>query len=335
MQPTRRGLLAAVLACGFVWPAAAQGDFACRNLEGVIQWGAGGSTDRVSRAVTPLVEPHLGKEIVLVNKPGGSGVIAMQYVLSRPADGCTLLYGAENPQLYPVLGLADFDYRAVKPVVLLARGTPILVARADAPWDSLEALVEDARARPGEIAMGATGAAGLPAVVLAMMRSELPDFDVNPVPFDGDGPALTALQGGHVDFMPAVYGAARELVRAGRVKPLAVVGTARLPGLEGVPAITELYPDFARFLPWGPFFGVFVREETPEPLFARLADAFTKGAGDPKFREIMDDAGLEVMNLTGAEAEAFLARWQSVTAWLLADLGAAKADPASLGIPRP
>lgn len=335
MFVTRRGLFAAALACGLALPAAAQEDFPCRAIEGVIQWGAGGSTDRVSRAVTPLVEPHLGKEIVLVNKPGGSGVIAMQYVLSRPADGCTLLYGAENPQLYPVLGLADFDYRAMKPVVLLARGTPVLVARADAPWNDFRALVEDVEARPGEIRMGATGAAGLPAVVLAMIRSVLPDFEVNPVPFDGDGPALTALQGGHVDFMPAVYGAARELIRAGRVKPLAVVGTERLPGLEDVPAITELYPEFARFLPWGPFFGVFVRKETPEPLFARLVDAFGKGVADPKFRELMDNAGLEVLGLAGAEAEAFLNRWQSITAWILWDLGAAKANPADFGIPRP
>ena len=86
-----------------------------RELTGVIMWGAGGATDVVARAVTPHAEAALGKKIVLVNKPGGTGAIATNFVTNAPSDGYTLLYGAENPQLHQVLGLADFGYEKFYP----------------------------------------------------------------------------------------------------------------------------------------------------------------------------------------------------------------------------
>ena len=99
-------LISLVLALCTGGPALAA-DYPEKDLQGVIMWGAGGATDNVARAITPLVEPHLGQQIVLINKPGGTGAIATQYVYSRPANGYTLLYGAENPQLHGVLKLSQ------------------------------------------------------------------------------------------------------------------------------------------------------------------------------------------------------------------------------------
>ena len=328
------GVLMAALV-GMASAAALAADYPTRQLQGIIQWGAGGSTDGVSRDVTPLVEPHLGQKIVLVNKPGGTGVIATQYVSSRPADGYTLLYGAENPQLYGVLGLSKLSYRDFFPVDLLARGVVVIVANKDTPWNSFKELVDDVKQRPGEVKMGSTGTGGVPYVVRAMMETVIDGFKVTAVPFEGDGPGLTALQGGHVDFMPAVLGAARELITSGRVKPLAVVNSEPLPGLDGVKPVTEDYPGFAKYLPWGPFFGVFVRKDTPEEVKTKLVEAFHAGAAEDKFKQFTDNVGLIRMNVSGDEATKFLDRWQSVTAWLLQDTGAAKTSPEELGIPRP
>lgn len=322
-------------AVGMASTAALAQDYPTRQLQGIIQWGAGGSTDGVSRDVTPLVEPHLGQKVVLVNKPGGTGVIATQYVASRPADGYTLLYGAENPQLYGVLGLSKLSYRDFFPVDLLARGVVVIVANKDTPWNSFKELVDDVKQRPGEVKMGSTGTGGVPYVVGAMMENVIDGFKVTAVPFEGDGPGLTALQGGHVDFMPAVLGAARELITSGRVKPLAVVNTEPLPGLDGVKPVTEDYPGFAKYLPWGPFFGVFVRNDAPDEVKTKLVEAFQAGAAEDKFKSFTDNVGLVQMNVSGDEARKFLDRWQSVTAWLLQDTGAAKTSPEELGIPRP
>ncbi|ANG61694.1 tricarboxylate transport protein TctC [Marinobacterium aestuarii] len=309
-------------------------DFPEKNLQGAIMWGAGGATDNVARAVTPLVEPLLGGEIVLVNKSGGAGAISTNYVNSRPSDGYTLLYGAENPQLHKVLGLSKLDYADFYPVNILARGVVVIVANNDKPWTSMKELVADAQANPGTVKMGSTGPGGLPFVVGAMLKTAT-DFDVRAVPFDGEGPGITALQGGHVDFMPAGLTAVREHIRAGRVKALAVLSDTPVAGLEEIPLITADLPEFKKFLPWGPFYGVFAKRDIPEDAKAKLTDAFQQAAATEQFGKFMQDFGAVVTNISGDEADAFLKHWQSVTAWSLEAVGETKVSPAEFGIAKP
>lgn len=309
-------------------------EFPEKDLLGVIMWGAGGATDVVSRAITPHVEPLLGREIVLENKPGATGAISTQYVHARPSDGYTLLYGAENPQLHKVLGVAELDYADFYPVNILARGVGVIVANNDRPWQTFQDLVEDAKAQPGAIKMGGTGPGGLPHVVGALLET-VTEFEVTTVPFDGEGPGLTALLGGHVDFMPVGVSAAAEHIKAGRVRPLAVVASEELDMLPGVPPITADYPEFGRYLPWGPFYGIFVKRDVPDEAKTKLVAAFKEGAQTPEFQQLMTDSGNVMMNISGDEADEFLKKWQSVTSWLLEDAGAAKVSPEEFGIPRP
>lgn len=309
-------------------------EFPEKDLLGVIMWGAGGATDVVSRAITPHVEPLLGREIVLENKPGATGAISTQYVHARPSDGYTLLYGAENPQLHKVLGVAELDYADFYPVNILARGVGVIVANNDRPWQTFQDLVEDAKAQPGAIKMGGTGPGGLPHVVGALLET-VTEFEVTTVPFDGEGPGLTALLGGHVDFMPVGVSAAAEHIKAGRVRPLAVVASEELDMLPGVPPITADYPEFGRYLPWGPFYGIFVKRDVPDEAKTKLVAAFKEGAQTPEFQQLMTDSGNVMMNISGDEADEFLKKWQSVTSWLLQDAGAAKVSPEEFGIPRP
>jgi tripartite-type tricarboxylate transporter receptor subunit TctC len=307
-----------------------------RELTGVIMWGAGGATDVVARAVTPPAEEALGKKIVLVNKSGGTGAISTNFVNNAPSDGYTLLYGAENPQLHQVLGIADFGYEKFYPVNVLGRGVAVIVVKNDAPWNSLKDFVEDAKKRPGKLKMGSTGPGGLPHTVGSMLNS-ITKFQVISVPFDGEGPGLTALLGGHVDMMPVGSGAAAENIKAGRVKALAVVDNEALPmqGSPNIAPITKDYPEFAKYLPWGPFYGVFVKRDTPDDVKAALVKAFKAAAANPQFVTLMKDRGNVMMNVSGAEADAFLKKWQSVTSWVLQDVGAAKASPEKFGIPKP
>lgn len=315
---------------------AAGAAFPDRELSGVIMWGAGGAMDVVSRAVTPHAEAALGKKIVLVNRAGGTGAISTNYVMTQPADGYTLLYGAENPQLHQVLGLADFGYEKFTPLAVLGRGVAVIVVKADSPYATLKDFVEDAKKRPGKLKMGSTGPGGLPHTVGSMLNS-VTRFQVISVPFDGEGPGMTALLGGHVDIMPVGVGAAAENVKAGRVKALAVVDAEplSLPGQPTIAPITRDYPEFGKFLPWGPFYGVYVRRDTPADVTATLTKAFRTAGANPAFVQLMKDRGNVPMNLSGAEADAFLKKWQSVTAWVLQDVGAAKVSPEKFGIPKP
>lgn len=332
-MPTRRSL--AALCALPLLPAAARAQaFPARELTGVIMWGAGGATDVVARALTPPAERALGQSIVLQNRPGGAGAISVQTVATAPADGHTLLYGAENPQLHKVLGLGQRDYADFFPVNVTARGVAVVVANKDKPWSSMKDVVAEAQRNPGRLKMGATGPGGLPHVVGAMINT-VTQMRVIAVPFDGEGPGLTALQGGHVDFMPVGLGAAAEHIRAGRVKPLAVVNTEAVPTLPGVAPITADLPGMARLLPWGPFYGVWVRRDVPEAARARLVAAFRDAAASEAFTTLMGNAGNIMMNINGEEADAFLRRWQSITAWTLQEAGAARRSPEEFGIPRP
>lgn len=329
----RRLLIGAGVALGLT-AAPALAEFPEKDLQGIIQWGAGGSTDVVMRAVTPAAEEALGEDIVMTNRTGGVGAIATKFVMAQPADGYTLLMGAENPQLYKVMGLGEMDYSDFIPINILARGVPLLVANNDAPFDTFQEFVEYAQANPGEVKIGSTGPGGLPSVVTAMMQSVV-DLPVTAVPYDGDGPALTALMGGAIDVMPAVLGAAIENVKAGRIKPLAVFEPQANPLLPDVPPITETNPDFAQYLPWGPFFGIFVKEGTPDEAVEKLRAAYSEAASQEDFQQLLQQRGYELMNITGDEAQEFLDRWQSVTSWLVYDAGIAETSPEEFDIPRP
>lgn len=326
-------LLSMVLVVCCLSPAFAA-DYPARDLQGVIMWGAGGATDNVARAITPLVESYLGRKIVLINKAGGTGAISTHFVHNRPADGYTLLYGAENPQLHGVLELSQLDYKDFYPVNVLAHGVGVIVANNDTPWKSFKDLVEDAKKRPGEIKMGSTGPGGLPYTVGSMIQA-VTGFDVIRVPFDGEGPGVTALMGGHVDIMPAGLTAVREHIRAGRVRPLAVVSNEPIPGLEDLPLITKDYPEFNRYLPWGPFYGIWCKRDVPEDAKQKLVEAFRKAASEQKFKNFIADFGAVMMNISGDEADTFLKKWQSVSTWLLYDAGSTKVSPEELGIPKP
>ncbi len=328
-----RKFLGAVLAAALVaTPALAE--YPEKELQGIIQWGAGGSTDTVMRSVTPHAEAALGGKVIMQNMTGGVGAIAVKYSGAQDADGYTLLMGAENPQLYKVMGLGETDYADFIPINILARGVPLIVANNDAPFNTFKEMVEYVAAHPNEIKFGSTGPGGLPSVVTAMLSSQV-DLPVITVPYDGDGPALTALQGGAIDVMPAVLGAAIESVKAGRMKAIALIDTQANAVLPDLAPITDDFPEFGAYLPWGPFFGVFVKKGTPDDAVAKLQAAYAEGVKHPDFTGLMEQRGFAIMNISGDEARSFLDKWQSVTSWIVFDAGIAKNSPEKFGIPRP
>jgi len=183
--------------------------------------------------------------------------------------------------------------------------------------------------------LGATGPGGLPSVITAMMNTVEGELDVIAVPYDGDGPALTALQGGAIDVMPAVLGAAIEGIRAGNMKPILIFETETNSTLPDVQIATDANAAYATYLPWGPFFGVFAKNGTPDDVIEALTAAYATAAENQEFIDLMAGRGFTMMNISGEEASAFLTKWQQGTAWLLDDAGLTQASPEEFGIARP
>ncbi|WP_116600289.1 tripartite tricarboxylate transporter substrate binding protein [Primorskyibacter marinus] len=326
--------VSAVAALVLAGTSAVAQDFPERELLGVVMWGAGGATDTVARAVNPAAEEALGQSIVVLNKAGGAGAIATAYVNTAAADGYTFLYGAENPQLHPIMGVADLDYSDFTPINILGRGVAVIVVPEDSKYADMSSLMDDIEANPGNVIMGSTGPGGLPSTIAALLANSAP-FEVTAIPFDGEGPGLTAMLGGEVDFMPAGISAAAEQVKAGNMRVLAVVNAEPVDTLPDAPAITDAVPGMADFLPWGPFYGVFVKNGTPDDVVETMTAAFDTAAQSETFTTLMANRGNIVMNMSGQDAVDFLAKWQQVTAWALQDTGVANVNPADLGIARP
>ncbi|MBT9177442.1 MAG: hypothetical protein DDT20_01775 [Firmicutes bacterium] len=309
--------------------------FPDRTIEGVIAWGAGGGTDTSSRLLASIAEAKLGQSITMTNRTGGTGAIATQYVYDRPADGYTVMFHAENPQLYQVLGLSTLTYADFEPILLTVQGPTVIVVHPDSPIQTYEQLIEQAKANPGRVNLGISGVGGQPYVTAAILNS-LEGVTFNQVAFDGDGPLATALLGKHIDVTGLALLAAVPQVQGGTLRALAVVANAPLDVLPGVPALGELRPAARNMLTTaGFFYGVHVKKGTPQPVIDKLREAFVAAYNDPRFVQFARERGLVLLGHTGQAARDYMTQWQRHMAWLIYDAGGAKESPQKFNIARP
>jgi tripartite-type tricarboxylate transporter receptor subunit TctC len=306
-------------------------DYPSKSIQGIIMWGAGGSTDSVMRTVTPDAEKLLGQDVILINRSGGGGALATKFVNAKKADGYTLLMGAENPQIYKVLGLSRVDYSDMIPISLLAQGISVFVASNDAPYNNLQEFVEYAKAHPKAIKVGSTGPSGLPSILLSILKTGQ-DFEVTSIPYNGDGPALTALIGGTVDVMPIAYGQVKEYIRAGKMKVIGLMDKAPNSQLPNVKPVTDYFPNLASKLPYSAFFGIFVKKGTPQEAIDKLSEAFNQASSQGRFKTLIEDKGYEYLGLTGEKAAQYVERFRRVASWTVYKSGIAKFSPEKFNI---
>ncbi|WP_052400577.1 tripartite tricarboxylate transporter substrate binding protein [Oceanobacillus jeddahense] len=306
-----------------------------KNIDGIIMWGEGGATDIIARTLSPLVEDEIGTSLVMQNRAGAAGAIATQFVYDSPADGYTLLFGAENPNLYQVLDISDRSYQEdFVPVSVIANSFAGVIVKADSPYQTLEDLVDDAVANPNDIIFGTTGEGGLPSVVLAMLQNEL-NTEFKTVPYDGEGPVTTALLSGEVDATTVTVSAAQDYLESGDFRMLTVVHDETIEALPDVPAITDSYPEMEKYLPWGPFQAVFAHKDTPEEVLDDLTESFEVAIQTDEFQETLENLGMEYLNINGQEAIDYVEQNRSTSAWMLYESGETTVSPEELGIPRP
>lgn len=324
-------LTAGLLAAGLAHAA----DYPDRAINGFIAWGAGGGTDTVSRLTTPGAEKALGQSIILANKTGATGAIAAQAVASAKADGYTLMFHAENPQLYQVLGLSTLSYDDFDPVMLFVQGSTVIVVPKNSPIKSYEDLIKSAKASPGKLSIGTSGVGGQPWVSATLMK-KVDGVSFNPVAFPGDGPLVTALLGNQLDVSGLSVGSASQYVKNGDLRALAIMKNSPNPALPDVPHITKLNPAYNEVMKAsGFFYGVFVKKGTPQPIIDKLTAAYKTSLNEPKFVEYAKNNGLSVLGLTGAPAREFMNNWRSQMSWLIYESGGAKESPEKFNIAKP
>lgn len=297
------------------------GVYPVRNVNGIVQWGAGGGTDSLMRPLAALAEKQLGKSIVIQNMAGAAGSVAAQYVYDADADGYNLLMGAENPALYDVLEISRLTYDNFDCVYLIGDEVVGIVVGKGSRYASFTEIVEAAKAAPGTVKLSTTGTGGLPWAVAAFI-ADVTGAAFNQIPYDSDASAKTAVMNGECDFTVCKVQSGIEDYRAGDVRFLCLLAEEPVEIMPQVPLITAEYPGFAKYLPWGPFYGVFVREGTGASVIETLSGAFQAAGADAGYQELLANLNVNFLGYTGSEASDYIAAWRENTINALKNSGA-------------
>ncbi|SOH94920.1 Tripartite-type tricarboxylate transporter, receptor component TctC [Monaibacterium marinum] len=276
-------------------PAAAE--FPEKPVTLVIPLGAGGSHDLNARIITSVIPTYLEQAMIVRLTPGAGGQKGTQEVANADADGYTLLFSHNYMDMLQQY-VDNLPYDPMEDFIPIARvnyAPASIIVRADSPYETFEDLVEDARARPGELSIGHSGNWGAFFVPAAQIMQQL-GLNMNLVPYQGGGPAMQALLSGDSDFTMAFPSAIGALRDAGDIRVLASAGEERL--YEDVPTLAEVgvtgdigYMHRFILAPAG----------TPDDVVATLSDAFESLSTDPTFVRLMGSLGESIDPMTGPE----------------------------------
>jgi tripartite-type tricarboxylate transporter receptor subunit TctC len=289
-------------------PAAGQESYPSRPITLVVPFPPGGVADLTARPVAVALEKVLKNPVGVVNKTGAAGAVGMAAVANARPDGYTLLVALSSISIIPeadkLFGRTPaYAVEQLAPIALISADPTILVTRADRPWTTLKALVDDARRRPGEIAFSSSGIYGTLHMATEMF-AHAAGIKLKHVPYSGAGPALNAILGGHVDLLASGPSVVIPQIKAGKLRPLAGWGATRVTALPDVPTFKELgYPD-VEFYIWA---GLFAPAGTPEPVLRTLRDATRQAVGDPDFKSAMEKLSTPVAYLDAPEFQRFWA----------------------------
>lgn len=305
---TFHALLAGALALAFSAGALSQ-NYPSGPVRIIVPFPPGGGVDGTGRLVSQKLSEALGKQFVVDNRPGANGMIGSELAAKAPKDGHTLMVNGANfvttPSLYSKVNydpVRDFD-----PVGLISLAPNVLVVHPSLPARSVKELVALARARPGQVNFAGSGSGSTPHLAAELFNT-LANVRMVHVPYRGTGPAIIGLMSGEasVMFMPTTN--AVPLVKAGRLRALAVTTRERVPAMPGLPTVAESGLKGYESSQW---YGMMAPAGTPAEILALLNTHLAKIMQAPDMRQRLAGDGLVAV---GSTREQFAAHIRTETA---------------------
>ncbi|MGQ0546072.1 MAG: Bug family tripartite tricarboxylate transporter substrate binding protein [Betaproteobacteria bacterium] len=291
-------ILLLAVAPGLAHAQGASEDFPSRPIRLIVPFSAGGVIDIVARLVAPKLQERLGQPVIVENRPGAGGKIAAEAVAQAPADGHVLLVGGTsytiNPSLRPQLAVDILNTLA--PACLLNEQQYVLISGPAARARTLEELVALAKARPGSLSGGISGAGTMAHLATELFKTSA-QIDFVGVTYKGSGQMINDLLGGQIAFALDPIASHISNIQSGKVRPLAVAGRVRSPLLPEVPTFLE------RKLPVeaSGWVGLFAPHGTPVKTLRRISDAARWATSLPDIKERFVAAGVEPSSSTPEE----------------------------------
>ncbi len=307
--------LAGIALCAF---ASAHAAFPERPIKMIVPWAAGGDTDNIFRPFAPAMQKALGgTTVVIANIGGASGTVGAREAKGSPPDGYTLYAVHDYIHLTYYTGMSDINYSDFEPVCLIA-GTPsIVTASPKTKWNTMKTMVDDAKAHPGQISVGAT--LGSTSHFFPAMVEKAAGIKFKYISYDGLAQRMNAILGGHIDLTDGNL-TQKGKVDAGQLKFLAIATEKRSPELPNVPTLKELGYDVV----YSVSRGLLAPKGTPADILSKLEGACAQAAKDPAFADSMKKQGTDVRFLDRKGYADFLKQNDTLNKDLSRDLGLLK-----------
>ena len=298
----RRTLLAGTAAATLATPAWAEGEWPKGPIRIIVPFPPGGSTDPVARIIQAKLIETKGWNIIIENKPGGTGAVGSAVAAKAAPDGQTWMITFDSHILNPAFasGLPYKDSDLFN-VMEIGRTPQVITAHPDRPYKTFAEAVADARKRPGRVNMGVLGASQ--ALVLMTLIKKENDVDINLIPYKGGGPLNQDLLAGVTDIGIGSLTSLSPHIRANKVRAIAVTGETRTPALPDTPTLAEqgikAFPSYS-------WWGVYAPAGTPRPIVDRMHAEIAKAVRSPDVtQKFVEQFNMEILTTSPEEFAAY------------------------------
>jgi tripartite-type tricarboxylate transporter receptor subunit TctC len=266
-------------------------DWPTRAMTMIVPFAAGGPTDALGRILAPHLGDFLHQSIIVENVVGAGGMAGSARVAKATPDGYQFLLGGSNTHVYKQTLYSKPLYDAVtdfSPVAMVSRGAYVLVTRKDLPVATLPEFISYVRANQATLQFGSAGAGSATHLSCVMLDTAI-GVNVTHVPYRGAGPALQDLMAGRIDYMCDAISTSLAQIKAGNIKPIAVLRPERIPVLSNVPSVAESGVGGLDTDGWT---ALFLPKATPLTIIQRLAQAASDALDTPALHQRWLDMGL-------------------------------------------
>ncbi|MCL2669381.1 MAG: tripartite tricarboxylate transporter substrate binding protein [Syntrophaceae bacterium] len=265
--------------------------FPNKPIRFIIPWPAGGAQDIAGRLVVQGLSERLGQQVIVENRGGDGGTIGFEVMTRSAPDGYTISIISDSHAFKPAFGeKLPFDpVKSFAPIGQLGRGWNVLAVHPSVPANNVKEFIALLKEKPGQLICAASGNASVSHMNSEMFKMKT-GTDYKILQFQGGGPSLIDLLGGHSNFGFISLSAARTNAESGKLRLLAVMGSARSPLLPGVPIISEDNGPDVKVDNW---WGLVAPTGTPQPIIDRISQALKETLDDPKTKETFLKAGCE------------------------------------------
>lgn len=310
--------LAALAGIAASYPVLAQSAWPTKQIRWVVPYPAGGGSDFMARTVALQMATDLGQSIVVDNKPGGNGAIAVQDILRGGPDGYAVMNADNghlvfNPVLYKSLTYKVSD---LAPVSLIGRVPMMLVTTPGSEFKSARDVIAKAKSNPGKYSVASAGS-GSPHHLALELFKQTAGLHLVHIPYRGAAPSLADIAGGQVTLGISDFAAAAGFIKGGKVTPLAVFTAQRLPQLPDVPTMNELG---LKGVEAAALVGLVAPAGTPADVISKMQQATAKAMQNPTVSKKFTDFGVDPVGSTTGDYTALLARENTRWHKLIRDL---------------